>query len=394
MTCIDCAVESAGNSILTQARARTQYLAHNEWFPIIRSFYSRVIPSQLSLKLTIRTIVLFFFDMRMKFAVFISLLSALIGHATETPPFYVSKVSASGAYSSTHFKTLWDAFRQEYSVSANGTFKQYYFTENVLESVSRNSRNYSGNERFFRLFYDQDKIENSQNLTGNQDAFKEANKYVSNQLAMDGARRYGARLATISIGQASSTAGVYSCEVNLVSSDNVDLRETSEASLSGSGGASITFCDPKNVRTGRTTLYVESRSNNSKSSRGFVGERSQLREVGSILDSKDNQDNFLAAIKAGSTFQVFWFKETTCSNCGGFGRLSTLAANQSGGSKKSGSPFGGSGGNSASSILSLTPGVSTARDKCPACYGTGKRMRGHVTTLLWDDKGPSFDPSR
>jgi hypothetical protein len=329
-----------------------------------------------------------------KFALIGYVLSGLVLQATETAPFYVSKVSASGAYSSNHFKTLWDAFRQEYSVSANGIFKPYYYTEYVLSASSRTSRNGYGDDRFLRLFFDQDKTENSQNLTGNQDAFKEANKYVSNQLAMDGARRYGTRLATISVGTETSTPGVFSCEVNLVSSANVDVREAPEPSGSNPMGTSIIFSDPRNPRTGRATLYIENRSNRSKSSGGYVEANSTLREVGAILDSKDNQNSFIASLKAGSSFQVFWFKETTCTNCGGFGRLSTLAVNQSGGFKKGGGPFGGNGTNSTSSTLSLTPGVSTARDKCPACYGTGKRMRGHLTTLIWDDKGSSFDPAR
>jgi hypothetical protein len=329
-----------------------------------------------------------------KFAFIGYVLSGLILQATETAPFYVSKVSASGAYSSNHFKTLWDAFRQEYSVSANGIFKPYYYTGYVLDTTSRSSRNYSGNDRFFRLFYDQDKSESSQHLTGNQDASTDANKYVSNQLAMDGARRFGARLATISIGSETSTPGIFSCEVSLVSTENIDVREDSASPGSGSSGSSIIFSDPKNPRIGRATLYIESRNYGSKGSLGYVNQNSTLREVGAILDNKDNQDNFLASLKAGSSFKVFWFKETTCTNCGGFGRLSTLAVIQSGGSKKGSGPFGGSGSNSASSTLSLTPGVSTARDKCPACYGTGKRMRGHVTSLLWDDKGPSFDAAR
>lgn len=321
--------------------------------------------------------------------------SAVILQATETAPFYVSKVSASGAYSSTHFKTLWDAFRQEYSVTSGGIFKPYYYTEYVLDIASRSSRNYEGNDRFFRLFYDQEKVENYQNLTGNQDAFKEANKYVSNQLAMDGARRHGARLATISIGTETASPGVYSCLVNSVSDENLgDVRESSTSLSSDDSGSTITFCDPKNPRTGRTTLYVESRNGSTRGKRSTASTFSGLREVGSILDNKDNQDNFLASLKAGSSFKVFWFKETTCTNCGGFGRLSTLAANQSGGSRKGGSPFGGNSSNSASSALSLTPGVSTARDKCPACYGTGKRMRGYVTSLVWDDKGPTFDSAR
>ena len=329
-----------------------------------------------------------------KFAFIGYVLSGLILQATETAPFYVSKVSASGAYGSNHFKMLWDAFRQEYSVSDKGIFRPYYYTEYVLDVTSRNSRNYSGDDRFFRLFYDQDKNESSQHLTGNQDTSKEANKFVSNQLAMDGARRFGARLATISIGSETSTAGIFSCEVNLVSTDNIDVREDSIPSGSGLSSSSIIFSDPKNPRIGRTTLYIEGRNYGLKGSSSNVRENSTLREVGAILDSKDNQDNFLASLKAGSSFKVFWFKETTCTNCGGFGRLSTLAVNQSGGSSKGSSPFGGNGGNSASSTLSLTPGVSTARDKCPACYGTGKRMRGHVTSLLWDDKAPTFDAAR
>lgn len=316
--------------------------------------------------------------------------------ATETAPFYVSKVSASGAYSSIQFKVLWEAFRQEYSVSNEGIFKPYYFTGHVLDIASKSSRNDYGSDRFFRLFHDQDKSDSFQNLTGNQDAYTEANKYVSNQLAMDGARRYGARLTTVSIGAPSSVAGVHACDVNVNLADNVDVRDTSATPRAGSA-SSIVFCDPKNIRTGKATLYIEGRYSGSKGSRIPAQSGSEFREVGTILDNRENQESFVSSLKAGSSFKVFWFKETTCTNCGGLGRLSTLAVNQSGGAVSSGkksSPFGGSSSSASSSILSLTPGVSTARDKCPACYGTGKRMRGYITAMLWDDKGPTFDAAR
>lgn len=325
-------------------------------------------------------------------------LSVVCLSATETVPFYVSKISPSGTYGAKQFKVLWDAFRQEYSVSSNGTFSPYFFTEHVLTEASKPSRPSFGNDRFFHLFYDQEKRDDPQQLTGNQDAFKEANKYVNYQLAMDGARRYGARLATVSIGAETASPGVFSCTVNVAQEVDVDVRSSSGAPNTNGTGSTITFCDPRNPRTGLATLYVEGRYySGSKGKSSSTRQSEGMREVGTILDNKDNQENFLASLKAGSSFRVFWFKETACTNCGGLGRLSTLTVNQSGGSRKSGKSsgvFGGGSSNDASSILSLTPGASTARDKCPACYGTGKRMRGYISTLVWDDKGPTFDPAR
>lgn len=323
-------------------------------------------------------------------------LSILSVSATETVPFCFNKISPSGTYSSKQFKTLWDAFRQQYSVTTKGTFSPYYFTQYVLTEASRPSRSDYGNDHFFQLFYDQEKRENSQQLTGNQDAWKEGNKYVNQQLAMDGARRYGARLATISVGTETSTPGVFLCTVNSAPAVDVDVRESGVASNSNGDTTNVTFCDPRNPRTGLATLYIEGRYySESKSGRSPVRESAKMREVGTILDNKENQDNFIASLKAGSSFRVFWFKETTCTNCGGLGRLSTLTVNQSGGNRASGKEsnvFGGS--NNSNSSLSLTPGVSAARDRCPACYGTGKRMRGYLSTLVWDDKGTSFDPAR
>lgn len=324
-------------------------------------------------------------------------LSVLSLSGTETVPFCVDKITPSGAYTSKQFKTLWDAFRQEYSVSPGGTFSPYYFTQHVLEEASRPSRRNFGDDRFFQLFYDQEKRENLQQLTGNQDASKEANKYVNLQLAMDGARRYGARLATISVGKETSTPGVFSCAVNSSPEVDIDVRDPGATPNLNEKSSSVIFCDPRNPRTGLATLYIEGRYySGSKSGRSLVRESANMREVGTILDNKENQENFIATLKAGSSFRVFWFKETTCTNCGGLGRLSTLTVNQTGGNRTSSgkgtSVFGGS--NNGNSSLSLTPGVSTARDRCPACYGTGKRMRGYLSTLVWDDKGASFDPAR
>jgi hypothetical protein len=315
--------------------------------------------------------------------------------ATETPPFYVSKVSASGAYASAHFKTLWDAFRQEYSISSEGIFTPYYFTEHVLESTHQNEQRRDGYDLFFQLFSDQEKDENFQHLTGSQNANRVSNKFVSNQLAMEGARSYGARIVSIAVGSETSSPGVYFCDLNEALPNSSDARSKTERTPVNSGSNyTIVFCDPKNPRIGRTNVYVETNNSGRKITIRPDVPSNAMREVGSILDSKFNQDNFLSALKAGSVFKVFWFKETTCTNCGGLGRLSTLAVNQSGGSGRKNNPFGSDRSNDTSSILSLTPGVSTARDKCPACYGTGKRMRGFITSLLWDDKGPSFSPAR
>jgi hypothetical protein len=276
----------------------------------------------------------------------------------------------------------------EYSITEKGTFEPYSYTEHVLREALRTSSRTSSrsfeHSDFFSLFYDPERKENSQSLTGNQEAWKEPNKYVSHRLAMEGARRYGARLASIIIGPNRGSPGVYGCTLKSMSDEDGDVRDDSPTSNSET---SIIFCDPKNIRSGTAAIYIESHSFNG---RGSSASRTQshLREVGTLLDSKDNQDNFLAALKAGSSFRVFWFKEINCTNCGGFGRLSTLVANQRSGRKSM------SGGDSTASSLSLSSGTSVAKDRCPACVGTGKRMRGYLTPILWAEKGPVFDPSR
>lgn len=304
--------------------------------------------------------------------------------ATETAPFHVSKVSASGEYGIKQFGVLWAAFRSEYSITEKGTFDSYSYTEHVLREALRTSSRSFDHDDFFSLFYDPERKENSQSLTGNQEAWKSPNKYVSHVRAMEGARRYGARLASVIIGPTKGSPGVYSCTIKSMNDDDGDVRDDV---LSPSSDLSIILCDPKNVRSGAANIYIESHSYYGKGSSGKHS-YSHLREVGTLLDSKDNQDNFLAALKAGSSFPVFWFKEINCTNCGGFGRLSTLAANQKLGVN---SPFGGE---SSSPTLSLSSKASVPKDRCPACVGTGKRMRGYVTKLLWAEKGPVFEPSR
>lgn len=338
--------------------------------------------------------------MRLTFLVASAFASSFVS-ATETVPFYVSKVSASGEYSSEKFKTLWSAFRQEYSLTSNGGFSPYLYTEYVLKNALEvSSRKASVNDHtYFQLFYDPEKKEKSQYLTGNQEVWKTTNKYVNQQLAMDGARRFRSRLVTLSVGGETATPGTYLCTMTTASVRDEDVRDAPDLVVAGSA-TTIIFCDPKNPRTGQATLYIESRSLNHSVFQGSQpGNYSALREVGAILDTKDNQDNFMAALKAGSSFRTFWFKEITCTNCGGLGRLSTLAMNQAGGSKSisgkgSSSSFGSRNANLTNSALSLTPGASAAADKCPACVGTGKRMRGYLSTLMWDDKGPTFDPSK
>jgi hypothetical protein len=305
--------------------------------------------------------------------------------ATETAPFYVSKVGGSGEYSSKQFGVLWSAFRMEYSITEKGTFESYSYTEHVLREAQRTSSRSFDHNDFFSLFYDPERKENSQSLTGNQEAWKSPNKYVSHVLAMEGARRYGARLASVIIGPAKGSPGVFGCTLKSMNDDDTgDVRDDSPAPNSQT---SIILCDPKNARSGAANIYIESHSYYGKGSSGNRN-YSQLREVGTLLDSKDNQDNFLAALKAGSSFPVFWFKEINCTNCGGFGRLSTLATNQKSGRK---SPFGG---DSSESTLSLSSKSSPPKDRCPACVGTGKRMRGYITTIMWAEKGPVFEPSR
>ena len=326
------------------------------------------------------------------------MLAVMLG-ATETVPFYVCKVSGSGAYSSRQFKILWDAFRQEYSITTSGSFSPYLYTEYVLRRSSETSAGEGRAGSFFQLFYDPEKKENIQHLTGNQETWKELNKYVNEKLAMDGARRYGAGLATITVGSETSTPGTYSCTMNSAPAQDVDARD-SAAQVDAGTATSIVFCDPKNHRTGRTTIYIEGHFYGNLVSRLSGGIRSSgLREVGSILDTKENQDSFVEALKAGSSFRVFWFKEITCTNCGGLGRLSTLVVNQAGGAKALSnkgysSTFGSRNSSNGNAALSLTPGASVAADRCPACAGTGKRMRGYLSTLMWDDKGPSFDAAK
>jgi hypothetical protein len=193
------------------------------------------------------------------------------------------------------------------------------------------------------------------------------------------------RLVTLRVGNESTTKWPGAYEYKLVNAPkpiqllDQDVRANPQTVVRDNfdGPGFIYFADPASIKQGVVELRVSVLKENGDSC--FV-------EVGKIQDTKDNQNNFLEALKAGSCFRVYIFNQSACYNCGGLGRIAPRA----GAARTSTSTRG------ASSSLSL-PSASTAGlsgsnaidDKCKCCGGTGRIALGKIYALTWD----SFDPT-
>lgn len=297
-----------------------------------------------------------------------SLLCLLCGSslfaAVKVQPFYISKVSPSGNYSSKDFSILWAAFSEQYRLGPKGTFIQYPFARDTIKSAITSPSYYS----IGALFQEPRSGNSTGNLVGAQNNFRWENDrpLLTESEAKDFVMLRRTSLVTLRVGNESlvTKPGAYEC---VLVSQPVAFREMDrdmrDAPASGqqasraSGPAFIYFADPTAPKQGEVQLRV---------SRDYFASYSNevaYYEVSKLQDTKQNQDNFLEALKAGSCFRVFIFRQTLCYNCGGLSRISMKSTN-------------------------------LIDDKCRACAGTGRLPLGKVYALVWDKYVPSEEEVR
>jgi hypothetical protein len=314
-----------------------------------------------------------------------SCLFGLGGVAVE--PFYVSKVGPSGSYSTKQFALLWAAFCEQYRIGPKGTFIQYPFAQSAIASAG-------GYTSFGRLF-NQHITDSGGHLVG---AHSEYSSRLNPILTEDDAKQYVmqrmTRLVTLRVGNESidKVPGAYECTVvnapkpiQLLDQDVRDNPKIESVRPNLAGRSFIYFADPASPKQGVVELRVS-----------FLIEDVEAvcyTEVGKIQDTKVNQDNFIEALKAGSCFRVYVFKQSACYNCGGLGRLAPKAPPGS-------SRIPGRVPSTPPSSLSLpstsTNGMSGSNaldDKCSCCGGTGRIPLGKVYGIVWDNFDPTLSNS-
>jgi hypothetical protein len=178
------------------------------------------------------------------------------------------------------------------------------------------------------------------------------------------------REVTLRVGNQSlvTQPGAFECVVvrGAIQEQDQDLRATPRPSGLVSEPTFFLPADPASVIPGEMTFRVY---------RSFE-ERGFYVEVGRFPDTKANQDNFLDALKAGSSFRVYTFKEGSCWNCAGLGRISTGVAKAT-----------------SSLALSSSPSVSNIDNKCECCSGSGRLPLGLISVLVWDRYVPQVQDS-
>jgi len=302
-----------------------------------------------------------------KLSLFTSLLllcGTYLSAAVKVQPFYVSKVSPTGNYSSKEFSILWAAFSEQYRLGPKGTFIQYPFARDTIKSAVSSPSYYS----IGALFQEPRSGNSKGNLVGSQNLFRwESDRpLLTESEAKDFVMQRRTSLVTLRVGNESlvTKPGAYECV--LVSQPaafremDMDMRDaptSGQQPIRSSGPSFIYFADPAAPKQGEVQLRV---------SRDYYAGYSNdvaYYEVSKLQDTKQNQDNFLEALKAGSCFRVFTFKQMLCYNCGGLSRMSTKTTN-------------------------------LIDDKCKACAGTGRLPLGKVYALVWDKYVPSEEELR
>lgn len=289
--------------------------------------------------------------------------SSLLG-AVKVQPFYVSKVSPSGNYSSKDFSILWAAFCEQYRLGPNGTFVQYPFARDTIKSAVNSSSYYS----IGALFQEPRASNSPGQLVGAQHSFRWENDrpILTESEARDFVMQRRTSLVTLRIGNQSvvTKPGAYECVLvsqpvsfQEMDRDMRDVPPVSQQQSRSFGPSYIYFADPSAPKQGEVQLRV-SRDYNS----GYANEIAYY-EVSKLQDSKQNQDNFLDALRAGSCFRVYTFKQMLCYNCGGLSRMSIKS-------------------------------TSLIDEKCKACAGTGRLPLGKVYALVWDKYTPSEEELR
>jgi hypothetical protein len=290
-------------------------------------------------------------------------------------PFYVSKVSPSaGNYSTKEFALLWSAFCEQYRLGPKETFIQYPYAKSVIKSAVGAGGYYS----FRHLFRDVKAGNTGGHLVGVQSSYSGTRSILTEADAKEAVIQFDTKVVTLRIGNQSTIArpGAYECVLVRQSSSQVeqdrDMRDGPVASSYRTdyqyrGTSYIYFADPASPKQGEVEIRVsrEMAELNGQTALSYF-------EVSKLQDTKQNQDNFIEALKAGSCFRVYVFKLSSCYNCGGLGRIAPKAA--------AGSQRGTGGG---------LIGSGSIDEKCKLCAGSGRLPLGKVHALVWDRYVPS-----
>lgn len=290
-------------------------------------------------------------------------LLALWAQAAPSVPvetFVVSKLSPSGAYTQKDFAVLWSAFRQQYRVGANGTLVQQEYARTLIRKVDENSP--FAFSDLTRLFGDNAVGKTAQMRPEGAELQRTPLKILRTpKEAAEHARDVTCRMAEVQVGSPLSDriVGAHAA-VFLRKVPNEFDNALGTDDFAGSfknTPVTIFLTDPDLVPIGTIKAHVEPTDG------GF-------NQVGELADSKANQDRFLAALKGGVEFKVFWFKEGLCYACKGSG---LVAGNYD---QKGKGPRG----------FQLSGGSLAVDEKCKTCGASGRLPRGHVSVLVWEKK--------
>ena len=288
----------------------------------------------------------------------IVLTASLVAGVVEPTPFFVSKLAPTGNYTTKSFVELWEAFRDQYRIGPKGTFVQHPFAKTIVNLKSNQGAPLA------HLFFRRVGTTREGVISGAQNQSRSGVNFASVKSAEEARdyilSRYG-REVTLRVGSQSLVAqpGAFECVLvrGVIQEQDQDLRATPRPSGLVSEPTFFLPADPASVVPGEATFRVY----RSYEERGFYV------EVGRFPDTKANQDNFLEALKAGSSFRVYTFKEGACWNCAGLGRISNGVARST---------------NSLS--LNSSPSVSNIDKKCDYCSGSGRLPLGYISVLVWD----------
>ena len=299
-----------------------------------------------------------------KFPLFLLLCASSLFGAVKVQPFYVSKVSPSGNYSTKDFSILWAAFSEQYRLGPKGTFIQYPFARDTVRCAVTSPSYYS----IGALFQEPRTGNSAGQLVGSQNNFRWENEQplLTEAAAKDFVMQRRTSLVTLRVGNESlvTRPGAYECILvskpvafQEMDRDMRDVSVSTQQQNRATGPSFIYFADPAAPKQGEVQLRV--------SRDYYLSYSSEVAyyEVSKLQDTKQNQDNFLESLKAGSCFRIFTFKQTLCYNCGGLSRISMKSTN-------------------------------LIDEKCRVCAGTGRLPLGKVYALVWDKYIPSDEELR
>ncbi|MEY4306953.1 MAG: hypothetical protein RJA95_321 [Verrucomicrobiota bacterium] len=273
-------------------------------------------------------------------------------------PFVVSKLSPTGAYNPKDFAVLWSAFRQQYRVGANGTLVQQDYARDLIRKVDENSP--FAFSDLTRLFGDNAQGKTAQMRPQGAELQRTPLKVLRTpKEAAEHARDVTCRLAEIQVGPplTDRLVGAHAAVLLAKVPNEFDkaLGTDDFAGAFKNTPTTLFLTDPEVVPFGTIKAHVEPTQG------GF-------NLVGELADSKANQDRFMAALKGGAEFKVFWFREGLCYACKGSG---LVPGNYD---LKAKNPRN----------FQLSGGSLAVDEKCKTCGASGRLPRGHVSVLVWE----------